>query len=547
MISLSNLLAKRLTDTSLNTCSRWAEHRVQMPLPLKGPMRFDRFPFQKSILDIEEGQVSVLKSAQMGFSIAGIVRTLYVIAEKGADCLVVLPTQALAGDFAKGRLDSIVAISPDLQDVFQRGSDSVGLKKTKKHATLYIRGSVSQRGLVSVPIGTAIVDELDRCERGTLDLVRERLSGQIIKYLFTLSTPTLPDFGIHKEYLQGTQELFMFQCLSCGKHDHLRWPDSVVVCGEGHQDPRCAESYYKCTHCHARLPHESKQEWLSAATWQAQVKVPDHRSFSINQLYSTTVTPEEFVRASHKAQLSDAAAVEFANQKTGQPFLLANSRLTDTTINSCRKSFSIHDPRPQDCSELITMGIDVGSWLDVCVTKYTFPTDPGREPYINSRAKLLHTCRVPSHDWGQLDRMMAEWQVRHACIDFQPETNLAKAFARRFHGFASLVQYRRGTVGNEIKENLDENFVPTLTVDRTSFLDFALNRFYKGTIEIPYDCGEVFYEHLKALARTYEEVDGDTKSVYVALADDHQAHAMAYCEVAMLRAFKKSTGREISP
>jgi len=510
-------------------------------------MRFDRFPFQKEILNIEEGQVSVLKAAQMGFSIAGIVRTLYVIAEKGADCLVVLPTQALAGDFAKGRLDSIVAISPDLKDVFQRGADSVGLKKSKKNASLYIRGSVSQRGLVSVPIGTAIVDELDRCQSGTLELVRERLSGQLTKYLFTLSTPTLPDFGIHKEYLSGTREIFCFKCPSCGLHDDLRWPESVVICGDGHQDPRCADSHLQCTHCKTKLPHESKQEWLATAAWQASQKCPGHRSFSINQLYSTTVTPEEFVVASHKSQLSDSAAVEFANQKTGQPFLLANSRLTEATINTCRGAHSIHDPRPQDSSKLIVMGVDVGTYLDTCVMEYSFPTDPGREPYINSTAKLLSVSRIPSSDWGQLDRMMSEWQVRYCVIDFQPETNLAKAFARRFHGFAGLAQYRRGTVGNEIKENIDENFVPTLTVDRTSFLDFALNRFYKGTITIPHDAGSIFHEHIKALARTYQTQDDAMKATYIALADDHMAHALAYCEVALLRAFKKSTGREINP
>jgi hypothetical protein len=87
-----------------------------------------------------------------------------------------------------------------------------------------------------------------------------------------------------------------------------------------------------------------------------------------------------------------------------------------------------------------------------------------------------------------------------------------------------------------------------LTVDRTSFMDMALRRFHRGKVSIPRDVGEVFQEHIKAPARTYlKDEEGHVRPVYVALGDDHFAHAMTLAEVAHFEAFSKKTGRNIRP
>lgn len=521
-----------------------------MPAPFKGPVKFDRFPWQREILNINSGQVSIIKAAQMGFSIAGLLRALYMVAEPKTDVLYILPTAALASDFAKARLDSVVNLSPDLAGLFPRGGDSVGLKKTKYQSHIYLRGSISKSGLVSVPVASAIMDEFDRCQPGTLDLVQERLSGQLTKYLMALSTPTLPEFGIAKQAAMGTQEYFYFTCPSCGKRDHLRFPDSVNIVGEGFSDPRCSESSYKCTHCQATLPQESKDEWLKDALWVPHnASAHGHRSFYINQLYSSTITPGELVVAYFKSMLSDSGATEFQNQKLGLPYLIAGARITDAMIEAVTDfKRSIHDERPAYAGKCIVMGVDVGTYLDCYVTEMSYSEDPGNEPYIRSKSKCLQAIRIPGCDFSQLDNLMAEWQVAHCCVDFQPETVNAKAFCRRFKGFASLVQYRRGTQGNEIKKSTDEYGVPTLTVDRTSFMDMALRRLHRKTVSFPRDIGDIFKEHIKAPARTYHKDDeGAVKPVYVALADDHFAHAMTLAEAAHFEAFSKQTGRNIKP
>lgn len=550
--NLNDRIKNQLTDASLTTCSRWCENRIVMPHPFRGPMSFERFPWQKEILNINEGIVTVKKAAQIGFSVAGMARALYVLSERVEDVLYILPTAGLAGDFSQGRLDALVGLSPQLRELFGK-TNKVGLKVTQQLANLYIRGSVSKAGLVSVPIASAIIDEYDRCADNTYALVQERLSGQLNKYLFSLSTPTLPEFGIDKQHSQGTQEEFFFKCPSCSKHITLRWPDNVRICGEYAGDPDSADSAYFCNECGQDLPHEAKMDWLSGASWvPALTNIQGHRSFHINQMFSSTVSPQEMVDAYHKSQLSDLAAIEFKNQKLGEPHVAEGARLTDKIINDCTDtSYRIGEDRPEDSSRMICMGIDVGSFLDCWIEEFIYDRAPGNMPYENSTGKLLQLVRIPTADdscWTQASNLMREWQVKHACVDFQPDTVNARRFCRRFKGFASMVAYRRGTVGNEIKETEDEQGVKCLTVDRTVFLDLALGRFHKQKRRIPIGVSTVAKEHLKATMRDYEIDElGLPRGVYKSIADDHFAHAAAYCEIAHFQAFCQTTGRTIRP
>ena len=547
-------IASGLVDSSLLTCSRWAEHRIWTPPPFRGPMKFDRHPWQKEILDCDCDIVSVQKSAQMGLSVAGLVKALFYLDQKKTDVLYILPTATLASDFAKARLDQITGLSPDLKDMFP-GASNVGLKTTGDKANMFIRGSIAESGLVSVPVGVAIVDEFDRCSPKAMSLVLERLSGHDKKHFFGLSTPTLPNFGINKQYQLGTMEQFRFPCPCCGKKIELLWPDKekgiegcIEICGEHSTDEDCHRSYFKCPECGGKLPHENKSEWLAKAYWEATQRAHGHRSFLINQMYSGTITPGELVVAYFKGQSDDAAQVEFVNQKLGEPHLLEGARVTDPIIDSCLSDHRTEDARPDVADRMITVGIDVGTFLDIVVAEYLYDREPGYEPHLNSVCKVLWTGRLPGSDFGILDRLLSEWQVQYACIDSQPETVNAKAFCRRFPGHASVVQYRRGTTGHEIKEAKDDDRVSVLTVDRTSFLDMSLGRFHKQRIQLPQNISGVFREHVQNLVRTYELDDiGKPKAAYVSLGADHQCHALALTEVAHMKNYSKTTGRTIKP
>lgn len=524
-------------------------------------MDFRHFPWLPDILDVMEGQVTGMKGSQLGFSVIAIVKSLFVSIEQRKEALIVQPTGKAAGIFAQSRLDPIIAQSAALQEAFPR-NDSVGLKTTKSHSHIFIRGSISEPDLISQPIDCAIIDEYDRCNTNALALILKRMSARALadRHVFVLSTPTLPEMGIDDEYAKGTQERFVFDCPSCGKGITLDWPESVEIIGDSPQDPRVEESYFKCQKCNSKLDLDDRaldpktgnqflyKPWLEAARWEANATAQYHRSFHISQMYAPKITPGEMVLESMAAETNEAKKVQFVNQSLGLPYVMEGARLNKEIINSCIGDHHLTDEPPADSSRMIVMGIDVGAVLDCVVTEYIYTKEPGYEPHINSVAKVLAIRRIPGSDWGQLGNLMREFSVHHAVIDFQPETTKAREFANQFYGGVSLCQYRKGTQALDIKCTVGDDRVSLLTVDRTSFLDMALGRFHKGTVTIPIDTDYIFKDHLCALVRTLEfDEHNRPKAKYVTVGSeaDHLAHAYTLSEVAHMRAYVIKSGRSI--
>ena len=110
-------------------------------------------------------------------------------------------------------------------------------------------------------------------------------------------------------------------------------------------------------------------------------------------------------------------------------------------------------------------------------------------------------------------------------------------FAKRFWGHVKLCFYGRGVSGKQIHEHNEEASAgePSITVDRTSWLDMSLSRFRSKAIGLAADTPQEYKSHLKALVRIYErDVDGNPVGRYVkGNEDDHYAHARNYAEIAL--------------
>jgi hypothetical protein len=550
-----------LVDKSLKWPSRWAEKKIWMPSPFEGNLSFMPFPWLPGILNIMEGQVSVMKGSQLGCSVIAMVKALFAAIELRDEAMIVQPTAKAAGAFTQSRLNALLALSPALQGSFAK-SDSVFMKTTMHHSHIFIRGSISEADLTSQPVSLAVIDEFDRCNINCLALIQKRMSARDMadRHVFVLSTPLLPDMGVDAEFSQGTQERFRFKCPGCSRHISLEWPDCIEACGDHPKDPDVWKSYFKCSKCGKKLDFDERgvkefakymtKPWLEEAAWEADATAQFHRSFYIPQMYGPRVRAGEIVVESMHAEVSEPKKVQFINQTIGLPYIAAGARLNEKIINDCLGSHKMTDDAPATSERMIVMGIDTGSMLDCVITEYIYDQDPGFDPIGASIAKVLQVKRIPRSEdgWKQLDWLMTEYSVHHAVIDFQPETTPAEAFAGRFYKGVSLNQYRKGTQGTDVKCKINENKVPILTTDRTSFMDTVFNRFHKGRIILPADCDFVFKEHLLAPIRTYEYDEFDRpKAVYVKAQNsaDHLAHSLLLCEIAHLRAYVQSSGRSV--
>jgi hypothetical protein len=503
--------------------------------PFPGYYSYKYHPWCQEVADSVAPFNSIMKAAQMGVTEVAINRAFYTIDVLKRDVLYVLPTTVNASDFSKARFKSALMQSEYLSNLFT-DTNTVGLKQAGG-VNLYIRGSRGDSNLKSVPVSTLILDEVDEMNQKQIWLALERLSGHIEKNVWALSTPTIPKYGIHKLFLQGTQEHWMFPCPHCGRITELIWPDCMEICGDCLEDPRCKESFLKCKECKHKLNHEEKPEFLKKGFWEstAAESNSDNRSFYVNQLNSFTVSPSEIVQAYFRGLLDEQAATEFHNSKLGLPYVGEGAQLTDETIEQNIKNYSKQDNRPDaGGTRFITMGIDQGKWLHIVVMEW-FITEPSRDLNAVAKGKLLWEGKILGAEFKCLDRLMYEWRVLACVIDADPEINEARRFAKRFPGYVYLCRYRRGPSGKEISNQADDTENQILIVDRTNWIDCALGRFHSQKISLPMDLSREYREHLKSLVRTYiKDESGNPQARYIDTGvADHFAHAQTYAEIGL--------------
>jgi hypothetical protein len=538
-------------NSSLRSCSRWAEYRRVMGAPFPGPYSFLHHPWCREIHNSKAAFTVAMKAAQLGITEVGINRAFFTLDQLKRDVLYVLPTTLNASDFSKARFATALKLSPYLKQLFV-DTNTVGLKSTGTNV-LYIRGSRGDSNLKSIPVSELVLDELDEMDTKAIWLALERLSGQIEKHVVAISTPTVPKYGIHKLFLTSTQEHFFFKCPCCSRRTEFVWPDCVEIVGETVSDPRCQESFIKCKECKHKLDHRAKPEFLAGGLWQVtnpQADPQESRGFYANQLYSSTVSPGEIAIAYFRGQGDEVANKEFHNSKLGVPFIGENAQVTDAMIDNAVRKHSIADLRPLvGGRRCITMGVDQGKTGYISVVEWFFDGDKRVDINLAALGKLLWFGRFREDDFTYLGQLMREWQVLACVIDADPNINDARRFARKFHGFVWLCRYRRGITAKEIAVTEEDTGAPMATVDRTNWLSCTLGRFKANPtrIQLPCDVSVEYREHLKNLVRTYEKDEhGNPEAVYVETGPDHYAHSLVYADIALTFAAVMGGGTNIS-
>ncbi len=538
-----------LSKKAITTCSQWSEkYRVLGGKDYPGPWKFKHHPWLKEMHDSKATFNVGKKSAQMGYTETVLNLTFFNIDVLRVDCLYVLPSKTPdASDFSTGRFDPALELSPYLYKMF---SDVKNIGHKRAGATnLYIRGSKSRSQLKSIPVGFLVMDEVDEMVEKNIPLAMERQSGQLTKMAWAISTPTIPTFGIDGLYNNTTQEHFFFKCPSCSKYIELEFPKSLVITGTDLFDENLKQSHLKCLLCNSKLPHESKSDWLQTGKWIASYTDRDDRGFYIHQQYSPTVTPYALAQASIKAEYNPADEQEYWNSKGGLARTVDGAQLTDEMIKACFGNYKKGELKHDN---FVTMGVDVGKWIHYEVDQW-YPPD-----YVRSDLNMEAHCKVVTmgkvRNFEDLDGLMRHYRVNFCVIDANPERRKAFEFASRFWGYVKMCFYGRGIQGKQIHVNKGENGEtnvgePTITVDRTSWLDMSLGRIKSKRIELPMDTDLEYMMHLKAQVRVYEkDQDGNPVGKYIKKDndEDHLAHARNYAEIALPFAFNVAENQDIT-
>lgn len=556
--------ADHVTNKTMDSCSRWATKRRIMGPPFEGPYNFNTHPWCRGLHDSKAPYNVSMKSAQAGFTEVGINIAFYTIDIFRRNVLYVLPTLAAAYDFSDTRFSPALALSPYLKRLFSQ-TNNKNLKMSGTTA-LYIRGSRGDTNLKSIPCYCLILDELDEMEDTQIELALQRLRGQPDYKVWYISTPTIPGHGVSAQYEVSTQEHFVFKCPGCGRHDEFRFPESVQIAGEYYNDPRIAESRYKCTMCtklysqwedpiNPMIVHQDEKMAALQTTgdWAItnnKYSRNEQRGFKINQLYSATVAPKVVVNDHFKGLLYEHARQEFHRSVLGEAYVGETSQVSDQQIINAKRQYKNDDliPNGKD-KRLITMGIDTGQWNYVVVMEW-FINEFTNDLNAVATGKVLYAGRFYQDEWGRgiPAQLMYKWMPKAVVVDADPFITEAKRFAKKFDGHVYLVRYR-GRPGNTFTGDYDGDFGSNVhNADRTYWLDNALGRFHSNRIELPTDIPTEFCEHVKVLTREYDKdqwgnVVADYKNYNK---PDHYGHALTYAEMALPHAAAIVTNKSIA-
>jgi len=542
--TISNGLRRRAVQTP----SRWAtEFRILGP-PIPGPWKFTFHPWLKEVQDCLAQEVVILKAAQMGFTEALLNISFYYIDILRKNVLYVLPTKTPdASDFSSSRFDAALDLNPHLKDIFSNAKN-VGHKRSGT-ANLWIRGSNSRSGLKSLPVALMVFDEYDEMNMENMVLAEARTDGQIGEQswrMIKLSTPTSPDFGVSKLFEDSTKDHFFFPCPHCGKQTEFLFPESLIITADDINDVKIRESHLICLECKKKLNHKEKIVFLKDGTWQSTIEAKrERRGFHISQLYSSAdrATPWRLAQSFIKAQTDNLEAQELYNSKCGIAYVPPGHRVTHEELNQAKERSDRTKDSPAPKNKWITLGADVGEpWIYYEIDAWSFPKLMN-DLNMMAECNVLTAGKVLSfHELGQL---MHQWQVLMAVVDAQPERRLAYEFACQFYGHAKLCFYT-GNISNRminIKEGEDAHQV---SVDKTSWLDVALNRFHNGSISLPKDIETEYCEHQRGLVRRYKKnASGNTVGYYQKVGADHFADTRCYNEIALPIAASFTTNEDI--
>jgi hypothetical protein len=502
-----------------------------MGQPYPGRWSFKHHPWLKEPHDCDAEDMVVQKGAQLGWTELGLNKAFYGIDIHGQSVLYILPAaNPDARDFSSARFDPALEMSAHLKSLFD---DVKNIHhKRSGNANLYIRGSRVKSQLKSVPAAIVILDEVEEMVQKNIPLVRERMSGQLNKQQYALSTPSVERVGINNMFHGSTQDHFFFKCPSCSKLTELTFPECLVIVGEDHIDPRVRESYLQCKECKNLLPHEAKAEFLASGIWVPTYSNRYVKGYHVSQLYSSTVRPWELAVSYLKGRTNATDEQEFYNSKLGLPHEVDGARIRDVDIINCTGTYvsTVTGPTHQ----VVTMGVDVGKrihyWIDVWDFDRSYPTID-----INLLATPRTIAEGSVQHFEDLDRLMVDYNVRGCVVDRNPEARKALEFANRWYGRVKLCLYVTGMAASkQIRPHAEETH--TISVDRTSWMDLALGRFHRQKIIVPKNLSLEAKTHLKAPVRhTKRNKLGNIVAQYKTGDNDHDhlAHARTYSEIAL--------------
>ncbi len=467
--------------------------------------------------------VNVMKGTQArittAFMLASIWKLIFGYYPQGV--IYYFPSRDAVEDFSKTRFTPLINDNPCIKK-FLKSTDSVFVKRVGK-SFLTLKGATATKNLKgrkkdsmavrSTPADEAILDERDLFDQAIVDMIPDRLLNSEFKRIVSLGSPTLPDFGISREFGYSDQKNSMSKCEACNAYTCLvdEFPNSVK-----YQRATTHEKYapyFACIKC---------GKPIKATDQELVPKYPGREvsGYHIPHLITPKCEVPLVMSRWEEAQADGSKMGTFYNSILGLPYLAAEERLTEADVFACCGG----DVMRTDTSIRETaMGVDVGKAYHTVVIG---------EKVDAKRTKIIYLCRVKGFE--AVHDIAKKYNVKSAVVDIRP-------YEESFTRFQEAEDYR--VFGAEYKDKqrgevkTDEK-LGVYSLHRTTMFDKTHAWIKNREVELPRKCEEVniFAEQMCNCGKVFEEDEqGNRLYRYIRLGDgnDHYRSAMNYLYMAL--------------
>ncbi len=381
---------------SAGTVSKWIKEKTY----LRGErVSFKGREYQQRILDDESQEVCVKKPSQVGISEMSVRMALALANIVPYYTLAyTLPTAGFASVFAKTRLDPVIAECETAKEALDPILNNSEVKAFGS-SYIYFRGCAAGNAAISIPVDHVIHDEIDFSDQEVLSQYESRLTASPYKRKTKLSTPTIPDYGISKEFKNSRR---FFNLVKCDHCNHTFQPD-----------------YYK----HVKVPgfdrhlDEIKKNHLPHIQWEKAAllcpkcgKVPDltpkHREWVQEN------PGENHVAAGYQVTPWDAPGIVTAASlvKTSTNYVRVQDfrnfglglEMDDVEASLAKEEMNALFVQGEGYSPMRVMGLDLGLTCHLMIA----------EVGLDGSLLVVHAERIPV---GDLRRRVPELSLRWNC------------------------------------------------------------------------------------------------------------------------------------
>lgn len=499
---------------------------------LKGKsFSFDRYPFQRALVDDKHPNAVTIKPSQVGVSEVYQRVALALLARyphrKG---IYSYPDDAMRKKNVQTRVQPLY----DSTEVFNKGAkDAVSSIDLMQLGSSFLYMTGSKIGdATSTDADFVFLDEYDLHDMANAALFSSRLQNSDWKIQRYFSTPTYSEYGVDSLFNMSDQLFYLIKCDSCNHWQFpLFTPEWVEIPGlpgdindlleidQGFIDRyrlNLPSSYVCCQKCRSRLDlgREDNREWVPKHPSRTSLRGRKINCFSV-----ATRPPSDIIAELLKYKMNDAMR-QFSNSVLGEATDASQNRLAEADILAC---FGNRDV-PLVTTRPTWLGIDMGHTCHLLV---------GQGDTL-SNVQIVRAEKVPvAYIRERVQQICSTYPVIGGMVDRHPESQVAKDLWVATEHRVVPAEYR-GTI--EINTKLvvgTDDDVEYVQVDRTTLLDEAARAIRSKAVEFT---GYGAYqsdikEHFRNMVR---EESPEEPAVWKKLnQNDHFFHALGFLLTAM--------------